>query len=78
MLVYDAQHYIYLVQSQSQDYNAKCKAENEMQGKNARAGGKASKEVTAGSVSSQIECQLLYFYVIFANMSTAVSSVHEV
>ena len=34
----------------------KSKAENEMQGQNARAGGKASKEVTAGSVSSQIEC----------------------
>jgi hypothetical protein len=46
-----------------------------MQGQNARAGGKASKEVTAGPVSSQIECSLLYFYVIFANMSTAVSTV---
>jgi hypothetical protein len=59
-------------------FNAKCKAENEMQGQNARAGGKASKEVSAGPVPSQIECQLLYFYVIFASMSTAVISAHEV
>jgi hypothetical protein len=59
MLVYGAQHYIYLVQRglckitarRRARFNAKCKAENEMQGQNARAGGKASKEATAGPVS---------------------------
>ena len=58
MLVYDAQHYIYLVQRvrrkitarRGARFNVKCKAENEMQEQNARAGGKASNKASAGPV----------------------------
>jgi hypothetical protein len=36
-------------------FNVKCKAENEKQEQNARAGGKESNKISAGPVSSQIE-----------------------
>ena len=47
-------------------FNVECKAENEMQEQNARAGGEESNKIAAGTVSSQIVFIFICIYVIFA------------
>ena len=47
-------------------FNAKCKAENEMQEHNSRAGGEESNKIAAGAVPSQIIFIFICTYVIFA------------